>query len=182
MRFVRAILGTAAGLFAALLASLLVPQAASAQLGVCGRGEAPIGWGRSNPAVPAPLCPAAAAAPPPAARDTYAGMAYHPDAADLRVIGNHSGQPSLDAVDQAALRACHQANPARKCILRQISGNGFLQVFRGDAKLYIIPEITSERARAAARGFCKQRKIKSCQLDASYDTRQPALLVHDYTG
>lgn len=289
LRVARTVLGACLLLLAGLLAS----QPAAAQLRVCGPGEAPVGWDRTNPSVPVPLCPGGGSAPPPAASDTYAGMAFHPDAADVWVIGNYngpntavaraiaacnaamgggckshgdwwntsmeiiasaygdfhviwgangkqarkelmakcqkdqvlpcvslkkfpasvraylprgdvrkryassasvealdrqsnlyiaSGHLTFESADQAALQACNRANPGQKCILRQFSGNGFLQVFKGDEKLYILPEISASRAQAAAKAYCKQKQAKSCSLGSLYDARKAGQFVHDYSG
>lgn len=99
-------------MFAVALAWCLWPAAAQAQY-PCngpGPGERMVGMTQGgNGVAPIPLCvrddSGAAPAPAPAPNNSYAAMAWHPDAADVWVDGNYLGSDNIGETE--ALAACN---------------------------------------------------------------------------
>lgn len=101
---------------------------AQAQLRMCGPGETPIGWDRTNPQIPVPLCGGNSSAPPaPQSLGTFAGFAYHRDASDLWVDGSYTGPDHYGP--EIALERCNRAMGGG-CQSGGDWGNSWMAVYR----------------------------------------------------
>ncbi|MDO9362135.1 MAG: DUF4189 domain-containing protein [Sphingopyxis sp.] len=91
-----------------------------------------------------------------------------------------SGYRSADDATAAAIKACRDAT-SRPCESNALSGNGFIQAYRmNGSDDSATAETSAKRAQEAARANCKKLKAKSCELEASFDSRKPGLFVHAF--
>jgi hypothetical protein len=141
------------------MAMVMLPETASAQLRPCGPGETPIGMDNSNPSIPVPLCPGQSAEQPSAA-DSYAGMAFHPDAADVWVIGGYRGPGT--AV-QMAIAECNKVMGSG-CQSNGDWWNTHLEVIRNAyGELLFIWGANGKKARKELMANCKKDQELPCE-------------------
>lgn len=147
--------------YLAAIGFMALAAPAQAQLGVCSPGQTPVAFDTTNPSVPVPLCPLQDTGQPAAsASDTYAGMAYHPDASDVWVAGNYNGPRTAVS---AALSACSRVM-GDGCQSDGDWWNTKLDVLRnarGD--LYFVFGSLSRRDRKAAVDACQAGRPLACE-------------------
>lgn len=92
-----------------------------------------------------------------------------------------SGYRSSDAAWAAAVKACSDAT-SRQCEVNAWTGNGFIQAYRMGGTDFTSPETSARRAKEAAQVNCRKLNGKSCEIQASFDSRKPGLFVHDFAA
>jgi Domain of unknown function (DUF4189) len=96
-----------------------------------------------------------------------------------------TGQQSWQGAIDSAIGSCVRANPGQKCEAFVVTGNGFIQTYRRlDAQGKSVDEggmseVSAKRAAQAVQTSCQADGLK-CALQIAYDTRRPAMFVHNF--
>jgi hypothetical protein len=159
------------GLWAAmLLAWCLWPGAAQAQAYPCngaGPGERMVGMTQGgNGVAPVPLCVrdgggGTAPSSTPTQNNSYAGMAWHPNAADVWADGNYLYSAATG--EGAALRACNKVMGGG-CTAGARWGNSSLTIIR-DASGYFY-KAGGDEERAQVMAECTAKQLLPCEIFA----------------
>lgn len=173
LQYGRSHLRAMAMIIATVMAALLYPQPAAAQLFPCngdGPGQRMVGMDNST-TPPTPLCQATGGgqAPAPAAPVIlYGSLAWHPDADDVWVATGYSTKGQ----DQATINACNAVMGGGCTAIGEWS-NSYVSVARDHSGgLYAGWGTSSRRSKQDASKVCDQANILPCLLIGTYWTEK----------
>lgn len=93
-----------------------------------------------------------------------------------------SGYRSMEEARPLAIAACLAANPGRNCQIAVEAGGTFIQTVTNDrGRDFTVVETSVERARSAGEIRCRRDGGTGCEVQATFDTRQRGLFVHDFS-